>query len=141
MSLRPVSGGPNDLLRAHVTRVGFDLSLGKTHIASLVYLAECLRQRRYVPTGRDHIASIGHRRAFSHFGSGIGGCIERGLVVHHYRADKKGANDGLKWHYTITPAGKLVVSLLKEAGIYQEYAAALPGARPVVAEAEAVVDG
>lgn len=30
----------NDLLRSHVTRVGFDLTLGKTHIAALVLLNE-----------------------------------------------------------------------------------------------------
>ena len=28
----------NEALRAHVTRVGFDLSLGKTHIATLVWI-------------------------------------------------------------------------------------------------------
>lgn len=126
MSLQAVNGGPNDLLRAHVTRVGFDLSMGKTHIAALVYLNECLRQKRYIPHNRTTVLDPGRYRAFSHFASGIGGCCERGLVLHHYRADKKGKNDGLKWHYTITRAGRLVIDLLKEAGIYQEYADALP---------------
>lgn len=109
----------NGALRAHVTRVGFDLTLGKTHIAALVYLNESIRQRRYIRTGGDQ-----RRFGFSHFATGIHGCEDRGLVIHHWRPEKK--NEGLKWHYTITKAGKLVISLLQEAGIYQEYADALP---------------
>lgn len=111
----------NDLLRQHVTRVGFDLSLGKTHIAALVYLNECLAQKRYIAS---HHSEQWARRAFSHFASGMHGCEDRGLVLHHWRADKKDA--GLKWHFTITKAGRLVIDLLREAGIYQEYADALP---------------
>lgn len=112
----------NDLLRDHVTRVGFDLSLGRTHVAGLVYLNESLAQRRYIPSNR--VVSPTARRAFACFASGISGCISRGLVLHHYREDKR--DDGLKWHYTITRAGKLVIDLLKETGLYQEYADALP---------------
>jgi hypothetical protein len=117
-----IEDSSNDLLRAHVTRVGFDLSLGKTHVAALVLLNESLSQRRYIPSHKspDPIA----RRTFSWFASGLQGCCQRGLVLHHYRHDKRDA--GMKWHYTITRAGKLVIDLLKEAGIYQEYADALP---------------
>lgn len=112
----------NGLLRDHVTRVGFDLSLGRTHIAGLVLLNESLTQRRYIPAHKSPDAVA--RRTFSWFASGIQGCCTRGLVVHHYRQDKQ--DGGLKWHYTITKAGKLVIDLLKEAGVYQEYAGALP---------------
>lgn len=112
----------NALLREHVTRVGFDLSLGRTHVAALVYLNECLAQGRYIPA--QHSDNSVKRRAFAHFASGIAGCAERGLVLHHYRSEKK--DGGLKWHYTITKAGKLVIELLKVAGLYQEYADALP---------------
>lgn len=111
----------NDLLRAHVTRVGFDLSLGKTHIAALVYLNECIKQRRYIQSNH---ASQWSRRAFANFATGMHGCQDRGLVIHHWNPKHK--NDGLKWHYTITKAGKIVIALLSEAGIYQEYADALP---------------
>lgn len=111
----------NDLLRAHVTRVGFDLTLGKTHIAALVVLNESLRQKRYIRTTQ---TPVGMRRTFAHFASGMEGCITRGLVVHHY--NEKHRDDGLRWHYTITTAGKLVIGLLTEAGLYQEYADALP---------------
>lgn len=121
----------NEQLRAHVTRVGFDLSLGKTHIAALVYLNECLRQRRYIDTRKTEGP---HARAFSWFATGMHGCIDRGLVIHHYRPTtdlppkerQKAERQGFKRHYTITPAGKLVVSLLQEAGIYEEFADALP---------------
>lgn len=112
----------NDLLRSHVTRVGFDLSLGKTHIAALVMLNESIKQRRYISDRG--ITDRAVRRAFTHFASGMHGCEERGLVIHHYNPARR--NGGLKWHYTITKAGKLVIALLAEAGIYQEYADALP---------------
>lgn len=123
----------NEALRAHVTRVGFDLSLGKTHIASLVYLNECLRQRRHIDTRK---TAGPHARAFSWFASGMHGCIDRGLVIHHYQPTvdlpskerQKAERQGLRRHYTITKAGKLVIGLLQEAGIYQEFAEALPTA-------------
>lgn len=111
----------NALLREHVTRVGFDLTLGKTHIAALVYLNESITQKRYINSNKSERWA---QRAFAHFASGMHGCEDRGLVIHHYRSDKR--DDGLRWHYTITKAGKLVVALLQEAGIYQEYADALP---------------
>lgn len=113
---------PNTALRDHATRVGFDLSLAKTQIAALVLLNESLRQRRYIHS--NHVTERSMRRTFAYFATGMHGCEERGLVLHHYRPDKR--DDGLKWHFTITKAGKLVIDLLTEAGIYQEYAAALP---------------
>jgi hypothetical protein len=118
----------NEALRSHVTRVGFDLTLGKTHIAALVYLNECLKQRRYIPAHKTENRPLRHTFAF--FASGAHGLQDRGLILHHYRPDKHDA--GLKWHYTITKAGKLVVALLQEAGIYQEYADALPRLEVVV---------
>lgn len=123
----------NDLLRAHVTRVGFDLTLGKTHIAALVYLDEAIRRQEHIPTrvqdlrfGGSGLPSGHLARAFSCWATGVHGCIDRGLVIHHYREDKQNTHPG--WHYTITAAGNLVIQLLQEAGIYQEYAAALPAA-------------
>lgn len=126
-----MADAPNEALRAHVTRVGFDMSLGKTHIASLVYLNECLAQRRYIAS---HHASGPLAKAFSWFATGMHGCEDRGLVVHHYQSTRdlppkervQAERQGLKRHYTITKAGRLVINLLKEAGIYQEYAEALP---------------
>lgn len=123
----------NELLRAHVTRVGFDLTLGKTHIAALVYLNETIRQRTYFPWPGEGTV---YRTAFTHFASCARGLGERGLVIHKYREEKK--HQGIYWHYKITKAGKLVVELLKEAGIYQEYLVALtPVTREPVAREEA----
>ena len=65
----------------------------------------------------------------------IQGCERRGLTIHHYnpeaaqRAYRRGRiSNGFRAHYTITPAGKLVLGLLKEAGLYEEYARGLAAA-------------
>lgn len=55
-----------------------------------------------------------------------GALARRGLVaLDDVRARKAGATFGEAWR--ITEAGRLVVGLLKEAGIWQEYAATLLG--------------
>lgn len=101
----------NDLLRAHVTSYGFVLTLRKTHVAALVQLDMCIRDAKY-------------RRAVvkpDMFITGIHGLVSRGLVTHHFKMGVK-HDRGLKPHYTITPAGRLVLALLKEAGMYQNAA-------------------
>jgi len=118
----------NGLLRSHVTRVGFDLTLGQTHIAALVRLAESIRTNKYVkPIPRDH--PLG--RADALFAPGMDGLVRRGLVIHHYdaKAQKRAQSTGdhtmsMRPHYTITAAGNAVIVLLKEAGLYEEYATA-----------------
>lgn len=113
---------PNEALRAHVTRVGFDLSLGRTHVAALVYLNESIAQGRHF-----HKIEGPLRRTFALWASGIHGCEVRGLTVHHYSPDApRGIDVGLAPHYSLTRAGELVVELLRESGLYDEYAAALP---------------
>jgi len=114
----------NELLRAHVTRVGFDLSLGHTHISALVDVAFSIRNGK-------RVRSVDYSRVHSMFSHATHGLIERGLVRHHYNEKEalgtnfgKARDKGLGPHYTITPAGKLVVALLKEAGLYDEYASA-----------------
>lgn len=111
----------NEALRAHVTRVGFDLTLGRTHIASLVYLNESIERGGYIKTTGMAGALA---RSFSFFASGIRGCEDRGLTIHHYNPDRR--DEGLGAHYTITRAGQLVIELLRESGLYAEYAAVLP---------------
>lgn len=104
----------NDLLRSHVTRVGFDLSLGKTHVAALVMLDIALKSRRHVDTRHPML------RTWVPAMHGLG---DRGLVEHRHALDSRGyAKPGLNPHYRITKAGRLVIGLLKEAGIYQEHA-------------------
>jgi hypothetical protein len=134
----------NAALRAHVTRVGFDLSLGRTHIAALVWLDWKIRTDRGGPIAdrtwrrvdqRHHLA-----RAYNSFASGTHGLIERGLVVHTHpdtvklpRGVKNSHDLPFRRFYRITPAGRLVIALLKETGLYEEYAAALPVSVQVVA--------
>lgn len=128
----------NEALRAHVTSAKFVLTLGATHIAALVGVERRLRDNR---TLEEELASgqllirnpaQAHplRRAFRHDTTGMAGLIARGLVVHHH-PHEGGHPDG--WtrvkpseYWTITPAGWAVVTLLQQAGIWQEYADALP---------------
>jgi hypothetical protein len=125
-SMKIIEPTYNELLHSHVTRVGFDLTLGKSHIAALVMLDQSIKQRRYI---REHATNSVMKRAFSWFGTGMSGCCERGLVIHHW--NQKAVREtltkdrGLAPHYTITKAGQLVIALLKESGVYQEYASVL----------------
>lgn len=110
----------NDALRAHVTRVGFDLSLGRTHIAALVFLNECLARKCYLDTRTSPI------RAFSNFSTGSRGLIERGLVTHESWKRAPGRRVPMHQVWKITKAGRAAITLLREAGIYDEYASAIP---------------
>lgn len=123
----------NYSLRDHVTRTGFDLSLGKTHIAALVYIDQVLKINRPSldpKTDQMHSLDTPRRRPWNHFATGVHGLEERGLVVHIAELRRKPGENVL--HMTprriwrITPAGRLVIGLLKEAGIYQEYASVFP---------------
>jgi hypothetical protein len=113
---------PNEELRAHVTSVGFALTLGKTHIASLVQLDRMLAENRHLwARGRDM------------FIPGVLGLERRGLVVHtmppppEARRRKNGTlrEVSVRRIWRITRAGRLVLGLLKEAGLYDEYAGRL----------------
>lgn len=96
----------NELLRAHVTRVGFDLTLGWTQIEAIVRVAEAHRTQKDVFTNmRYWIAAVR-------------GCIDRGLVVYKYA----GGGKPLHKHYKLTRAGEMVIGLLRESGLYEEYA-------------------
>jgi hypothetical protein len=131
----------NPLLRDHVTSAAFVLSLGKTHVAALVRL-----DLELVAEVRINAFDLGpgeHRRLHRHDVTGMNGLIARGLVVHVYELNKHkyvvkpgddsiyiaGAVDldrmplGQCWN--ITRAGQLVCGLLKEAGLYAEYAGPL----------------
>lgn len=119
----------NEALRAHVTRVGFDLSLGKTHIATLVWID--LRLKTNVPTDPRFYPRAGRTHpVFRHHATGAHGLIDRGLVVNIAEQRRKPGeafgNMTPRRVWRITPAGRLVINLLKEAGIYQEYAALIP---------------
>lgn len=121
----------NELLREHVTSTGFHLHLGKTHIAQLVELDIDLRRnmtyKEYVDAG---LYVVPHN-VFRTFSVSMGGLVRRGLVEHILPAKYRQpgvSTQGLRKRriWRITPAGRLVVKLLQEVGIYQEYAALLP---------------
>lgn len=121
----------NESLREHVTSVGFNLSLGKTHIAALVKtdieLKANLSTTEYL---QRYGAGPREPRVFNLFATGNSGLIQRGLLEHIAESRRKpGERYGdmkPRRIWRITPAGRLVINLLKEAGIYQEYAAMLP---------------
>ena len=127
---------PNPFLRDHVTSTAFALSLGKTHVTALVRLDLELAAEVEL----DYMQVRGIARAHQMDVQARNGLVARGLVAHvsernahkyvakegdgsHY-APGKVAYDlmpiGAKWN--ITRAGRLVIELLQEAGIYQEYA-------------------
>ena len=129
----------NEQLRAHVTRVGFDLTLPRSAIAALAWIEE-LRKERWDSADIDLRLPASHPlcRAFGHFITGARALEERGLLEHRWDPVKERARgprswqdeDG-KWHHDhrgvwrITRAGRLVIGLLQEAGLYEEYAAAV----------------
>lgn len=136
-----MSGISNPLLREHVTSAAFVLSLGKTHVAALVRLD--LELAAEVRINAFRLDAGEHRRLHRNDITGVTGLISRGLVVHVYEQNKHkyvvkpgdksifrvGAVDsdrmpvGQCWN--ITRAGRLVCDLLREAGIYSEYAGPL----------------
>lgn len=117
----------NDLLRAHVTSTAFVLSLGKTHIAALVHLEEALAADLSV---NDHITAARNGQApapkpphLGNFTTGASGLIARGLVTHAYVPPRTDISDKpFSTFWQITKAGRLVLELLREAGVWQEYA-------------------
>lgn len=89
----------NELLREHVTSIGFALTLSKRQIELLSLL--------HYYGGYDKMAAESHRRP--HFITTVRSLMARGLVEHPN-------NFGFK----VSKAGVLVADLLAEAGLYQE---------------------
>lgn len=114
----------NDMLRAHVTGTAFVLTLGKTHIAALVHLEEVLAWEEANGAASRRDMKLHRHPALGNFVPAASGLITRGLVTHH-ETDTPGVlrNDkAFVDMWQITKAGQLVLELLKECGIWQEYA-------------------
>lgn len=119
----------NQALRDHVTSAKFVLTLGPTHIANLVQIERRLRHNKTLEeeikagTFLKNDPPEGHplRRTFRL--PGFPGLVARGLVTHRMPTDHKWRPSDI---WTITPAGWAVITLLVEAGIWQEYSDALP---------------
>lgn len=118
----------NRALREHVTSASFTLVLGSTHIAALVRIDTELRRNKTLleqlrdgdPDRWREARNGPMGRAFSHNATGMSGVIRRGLVVHTYPTKPTGENrpDEI---WEITDAGRLVIGLLKEAGLWAEF--------------------
>lgn len=118
----PEAPAVNQAFRAYVTGSAFRIDLGKTLIEALVHIDWVLRLEA---TGGHRLDPATWVRSPSMFATGAPGLQRRGLIWHQYdggRCDKRPFSD----FYGITPAGKLVIELLKEAGIWAEYAALYP---------------
>lgn len=119
----------NHALRQHVTSASFALVLGSTHIAALVQADYALRRNK---TLNEELAdgTVGqistparngpHRRAFTLSATGMNGLIRRGLILHTY-PDKPTGENRPDEIWEITEAGRLVIGLLKESGLWAEY--------------------
>jgi hypothetical protein len=123
-----VSDSVNEALRAHVTSVRFVLSLGRTHIASLVWLDLWITVGRDGPLPDRRDIAPPMRRTFDFFVPGADGLMARGLVEHHRFLGKAPDTRPMGEVWEITPAGRHVIGLLRESGIWAEYVAALPPA-------------
>lgn len=124
----------NIALRQHVMSASFALVLGSTHIAALVRIdTELRRNKSLVEVMRDkdpdkwrEARGGPHGRAFSHNATGMSGLIRRGLVTHLHQPHSGEPFD--KWGnrrpdeiWEITEAGRLVIGLLRESGLWAEY--------------------
>lgn len=131
---------PNELLRAHVTRVGFSLQLSKNQIAELVWLDYELSDPRSTRERLDanDTARLDHQHGRHLLTNGIASraaLMARGLVA--YQAPTRSRNRGeallgesMRDRYSITPAGRAVIDLLKMAGLWDEVCAELPWNKP-----------
>lgn len=113
----------NGLLRHHVTRVGFDLTLTSQQIDALVQLDLAMKDGKRRPHVLINGRGPGPR---DNTVGAVDGLIRRGLVIHHYKGPDSGVSqvkrDEYRTHFSITAAGRAVVVLLEEAGLYAEYA-------------------
>ncbi len=124
----------NEQLRAHVTRVGFQLSLTKNQIAELVWLDIQLSDPR--PVGEQihdgpHLDNTLGRHILSNHIATRSALYDRGLIIHHPPADRTNRDDrwlreSMRDRYSFTEAGRLVVELLKQSGLWDDVAAEIP---------------
>lgn len=103
----------NEALREHVTRTGFNLTLGKSHIAALVMIVEHWQKDE---------SWTSYGAPWSHFWTGFQGLKTRGLAWHQYH-DTRPPNPYKppSAFYGLTTAGQYMVGLLSESGIWQDY--------------------
>jgi hypothetical protein len=119
-------------LREHVTRVGFNLTLTKTQIAVMVYLdvmAKAKLDRSYYHHDRPKTSMAIPTMVDRTFVPAIMGCERRGFITHHppvrYSITTDKARQPIYRTYRFTKAGRLMLALLKESGVYDDYSTSL----------------
>jgi hypothetical protein len=119
----------NEALREHVTSIGFSLTLSKRMIDTLVALDHFKGDFHALTqweddAGVDTVERTRRRVLFSHYVVTYRSLESRGLVVRknvYLHKDPKCFHlDQQKSRHSLTKAGKLMVGLLKEAGLYDE---------------------
>lgn len=105
----------NHLLREHVTRTGFDLSLSKNHITTLFYIVLWSKDEKW------HIRERPPGRNL--FVPSANGLLTRGLVTHNpHTGESASQQSKLKFgdYWKLTEAGELVYRLLEISGIFYD---------------------
>lgn len=125
---------PNLALREHVTRVGFDLTLGKTHVVALVTIDTELKYGKNADSRK--LGKLWQWDAVAHRALRARGLIEARYGVAYERRHKHWSTwaGAYVWdsswpgdvhpreRYAITIAGRAVITLLEQAGLYDEIA-------------------
>jgi hypothetical protein len=126
----------NELLRAHVTGVAFSLSLSRNMIAALIQLDRQLADPRPLkeklkdPAGSPgQVRSRNGRHLLSMNITSRGSLITRGLVTYRLPPENQQVLEYREHEvWGITPAGRAVIVLLKESGLWDEVAGEVPWA-------------
>ena len=125
----------NDLLRAHVTRVGFNLTLTKTQMAALIQLdvelsdPRSFKERMHDDNAPGELARRPGRHILSNDITPRQALMARGLVSHRMpprRDDPAWPDHSMRDSWSITPAGRAVICLLKDSGLYEEVSGEIP---------------
>lgn len=124
----------NLALRQYVTSANFALILGSTHIAALVWTDHMLRRNKSFKEDNEEGTTDDRNppgralqpRAYAHHATGMTGLLRRGLVVRLF--ESHGGQPYEQWAgvkpdetWQITEAGRLVIGLLKESGLWAEF--------------------
>lgn len=104
----------NDAFRQAVTSVSFNLTLSKTQVAAIVLIEESRRRGVYIKGP--------HSTTWNLFVPAVSALIHRGMVTHHPPKGVHRAFQPTSTWYKFTKVGRLVVQMLEEAGLYEEYA-------------------
>lgn len=103
----------NNAFRQAVTSVSFHLTLSKTQVAAVVIIEESRRRGVYIHGP--------HTTTWNLFVPAVSTLIHRGMVTHHPPKGPR-PHQPLSTYYKFTKVGRLVVQMLEEAGLYEEYA-------------------